>query len=55
MSMEPNYKIGAQSDAKGADPGGSEPVAGDESEVLTTQASLEVRSVSSEPQTLLWP
>ena len=43
MSAELNSKIGARS--MGADTRGSEPMAGDESEVPMTQASLEVRSV----------
>ena len=43
--MELNSKIGAQSDSMGADTRGSEPMAGDESEVPMTHASLEVRSV----------
>ena len=37
--------IGAQSDSIGTDARGSEPMAGDESEVLLTQALLEVGSV----------
>ena len=45
MSTELNSKIGARSDSMGADTHGSEPMAGDESEVPMTQASLEVRSV----------
>ena len=45
MSAELNSKIDARSEPMGADTRGSEPMAGDESEVLMTQASLEVRSV----------
>ena len=45
MSAELNSKIGACSDSMGADTRGSEPMAGDESEVPMTQASLEVRYV----------
>ena len=37
--------IGAQLDSIGTDARGSEPMAGDESEGPTTQASLEARSV----------
>ena len=37
--------IGAQSGSRGTDARGSEPVAGDESEGLTTQTSLEAKSV----------
>lgn len=45
MSAELNSKIGARSYSMGADTRGSEPMAGDESEVPMTQALLEVRSV----------
>ena len=45
MPAELNSKIGAQPDSMGVDTRGSEPMAGDESEVPMTQASLEVRSV----------
>ena len=37
--------IGAQSDSIGTDAGGSEPVAGDESNGLATRVSWEVKSV----------
>ena len=47
MSAELNSKIGARSDSMGADTRGSEPMAGEESEVPMTHASLEVRSVFS--------
>ena len=45
MSAELNSKIDARSEPMGADTRGSEPMAGDESEVPMTHASLEVRSV----------
>ena len=45
MSAELNSKIGARSDSMGADTCSLEPMAGDESEALMTQASLEVRYV----------
>ena len=45
MSVELNSKIGAQLDPMGADTRGSEPMAGDESEGLMTQTSLEAKSM----------
>ena len=45
MSAELNSTIGARSGSVGADARGSEPMAGDESEVPVTQALLEVGSV----------
>ena len=54
MSAELNSKIGARSDSMGADTRGSEPMAGDESEVPMTQASLEVRSVFALAPLSLW-
>ena len=45
MSAERNSKIGGQLDPIGSNTRGSEPMAGDESEGLMTQTSLEVKSV----------